>query len=59
MLNRLIEPDSGQILIAGQEISRRRPELLRQSIGYVIQNIGLFPHYTVAENVGVVPRLSK
>ena len=59
MLNRLIEPDSGQILIAGQEISRRRPEILRQSIGYVIQNIGLFPHYTVAENVAVVPRLLK
>ncbi|AHJ27042.1 ATP-binding cassette domain-containing protein [Nodularia spumigena CS-584] len=59
MLNRLIEPDSGQILIAGQEISRRRPEVLRQSIGYVIQNIGLFPHYTVADNVAVVPRLLK
>lgn len=59
MLNRLIEPDSGQILIAGQEISRRRPEVLRQSMGYVIQNIGLFPHYTVADNVAIVPRLLK
>jgi osmoprotectant transport system ATP-binding protein len=59
MLNRLIEPDSGQILIAGQDIQTRRPEVLRQSIGYVIQNTGLFPHYTVAENIAVVPRLLK
>lgn len=57
MLNRLVEPTSGRVLIDGQDISRKSPEVLRRGIGYVIQNIGLFPHYTVAENVAVVPRL--
>ena len=57
MLNRLIEPTSGCILIGGQDIRQSPPEKLRQGIGYVIQNIGLFPHYTVAENIAVVPRL--
>ncbi len=59
MLNRLIEPTSGQILIAGEDIHNRPPEVLRQDMGYVIQNTGLFPHYTVGENVAVVPRLLK
>ena len=57
MLNRLIEPTSGSILLGGQDIRQSPPEKLRQGIGYVIQNIGLFPHYTVAENIAVVPRL--
>ena len=57
MLNRLIEPTSGHILIGGQDIRQQTPEKLRQGIGYVIQSIGLFPHYTVAENIAVVPRL--
>ncbi|BAZ06407.1 ABC transporter ATP-binding protein [Calothrix sp. NIES-3974] len=57
MLNRLIEPDSGRVLIEGEDISKRQPEKLRQRIGYVMQNSGLFPHYTVAENIAVVPRL--
>lgn len=59
MLNRLIEPTSGQIFIEGKDIRKSNPEKLRQDIGYVIQNTGLFPHYTVAENVAVVPRLKK
>ncbi|MGK7914708.1 MAG: ABC transporter ATP-binding protein [Prochloraceae cyanobacterium] len=59
MLNLLIEPSSGRILIGGQDIRQRKPERLRQGIGYVIQNTGLFPHYTVAENIAVVPRLLK
>ncbi len=59
MLNRLIEPTSGQILIGGQDICQRQPDKLRRSIGYVIQNTGLFPHYTVADNIAVVPRLLK
>lgn len=59
MLNRLIEPTSGQIYIEGEDIRKSQPERLRQNIGYVIQNTGLFPHYTVAENVAVVPRLKK
>ena len=57
MLNRLIEPTSGSIVINGEDIRQRHPVKLRQGIGYVIQNTGLFPHYTVAENVAVVPHL--
>jgi osmoprotectant transport system ATP-binding protein len=57
MLNRLIEPTSGQVLINGNDIRQIQPEKLRQGIGYVIQSTGLFPHYTVAQNIAVVPRL--
>ncbi|MBU6119470.1 ABC transporter ATP-binding protein [Hymenobacter siberiensis] len=57
MLNRLIEPDGGRIEINGQDVLSQRPEVLRRGIGYVIQQVGLLPHYTVAENVAVVPRL--
>lgn len=59
MLNRLIEPSSGRIIINGQDVQQIPPEKLRRGIGYSIQNSGLFPHYTVAENVAVVPRLLK
>ena len=59
MLNRLLEPSSGRILVQGKDIRKGKPERLRQGIGYVIQNTGLFPHYTVAENIAVVPRLLK
>lgn len=57
MINRLIEPTSGQIFIQGQDVRQQNPEELRKRIGYVIQTIGLFPHYTVAQNIGVVPTL--
>ncbi|QNH60569.1 ABC transporter ATP-binding protein [Hymenobacter sediminicola] len=57
MLNRLVEPDSGTVEVFGQDVRHSRPEQLRRGIGYVIQQVGLLPHYTVAENVGVVPRL--
>jgi osmoprotectant transport system ATP-binding protein len=57
MLNRLITPDSGTIFFNGQNITGMSPEQLRRSMGYVIQHIGLFPHYTVAENIAVVPQL--
>ena len=57
MINRLLEPDSGEISIAGRPIREQRPEELRKKIGYVFQNNGLFPHYTIEENIGVVPRL--
>ncbi|WP_310590472.1 ABC transporter ATP-binding protein [Dyadobacter sp. CY261] len=57
MLNRLIEATSGSIEILGRRISEEKPEILRRSIGYVSQNNGLFPHYTVSENIAVVPKL--
>src|ERR1700704_3890978 len=57
MVNRLIEPTSGAILIAGHDIMQEDPVQLRRRIGYVIQQVGLFPHQTIAENVATVPRL--
>jgi osmoprotectant transport system ATP-binding protein len=57
MINRLIEPTSGAILIDGENTRKRDVNELRRSIGYVIQQIGLFPHRTVAENVATVPHL--
>ncbi len=59
MINRLIEPSAGKIYINGQDIHAQDPVLLRRNIGYVIQHIGLLPHMTIAENVGLVPRLQK
>jgi len=57
MINRLVEPTGGQIRIDGEDHRGIDAVKLRRQIGYVIQNIGLFPHMTVAENVAVVPRL--
>jgi osmoprotectant transport system ATP-binding protein len=57
MVNRLIEPTSGRILIDDVDIATRSVTELRRSIGYVIQQVGLFPHQTIAENVATVPRL--
>jgi osmoprotectant transport system ATP-binding protein len=57
MINRLIEPTSGTIRINGESIFSKPPEMLRRSIGYVLQHHGLFPHYTVAQNIMVVPQL--
>jgi osmoprotectant transport system ATP-binding protein len=57
MINRLIEPTSGRITIGGEEVMRLPPVELRRRIGYVIQQVGLFPHLTVAANVAVVPDL--
>ncbi len=59
MINRIIRPTSGKILIDGKDISTIDPRKLRRGIGYVIQNTGLFPHMTVKENVATVPRLLK
>lgn len=57
MLNRLIEPSEGSIELDGRNILNQQPEKLRRGIGYVLQHNGLFPHYTVAENVAIVPKL--
>ncbi len=57
MINRMIEPDSGSIRINGQDVMQLDPVRLRRNMGYVIQNIGLFPHMTIGENVGLVPKL--
>jgi osmoprotectant transport system ATP-binding protein len=57
MINRLVDMSSGEIFVDGQETSGFSPVKLRRKIGYVFQGIGLFPHMSVAENVGAVPRL--
>ena len=57
MINRIIEPTSGRIILDGEDVTKVNPDQLRRRIGYVIQQIGLFPHATIAENIGTVPRL--
>ncbi|MEJ2011325.1 MAG: ABC transporter ATP-binding protein [Anaerolineales bacterium] len=57
MVNRLIEPTSGKIMVEEMDVLEMSPIQLRRSIGYVIQEIGLFPHMTIAENIATVPRL--
>src|SRR5438093_11337937 len=57
LINRLEEATAGEVLVRGQDVRRQRPESLRRSIGYVIQDGGLFPHVHVAANVATVPRL--
>jgi osmoprotectant transport system ATP-binding protein len=56
-VNRLIEPDSGEIRIAGERVAQQDPVRLRRRIGYVFQGIGLFPHMRVAENIAITPQL--
>jgi osmoprotectant transport system ATP-binding protein len=57
MINRLVEPTSGRVLLEGSDTRSEPAHLLRRRIGYVIQGYGLFPHRTVAENIATVPRL--
>ncbi|HKM71005.1 MAG TPA: ABC transporter ATP-binding protein [Stellaceae bacterium] len=59
MINRLIPMDSGTIRVGGEDVRRVPPEALRRRIGYAIQSIGLFPHWTVEDNIATVPRLLK
>jgi osmoprotectant transport system ATP-binding protein len=59
LINRLLLPASGQVLVQGRATSEWDPIRLRRGIGYVIQDAGLFPHFTVAENVALVPSLEK
>ena len=57
MINRLVEHSSGEIHFAGEPIRSFAPEILRRRIGYAIQSVGLFPHWSVANNIATVPRL--
>jgi osmoprotectant transport system ATP-binding protein len=57
MINRLLDPDDGQILVAGRNVRGEDPVALRRTIGYVIQQAGLLPHISVGDNVAMVPRL--
>ncbi|MDQ3619752.1 MAG: betaine/proline/choline family ABC transporter ATP-binding protein [Actinomycetota bacterium] len=57
MINRVIEPTSGRILLEGDDVTNANPDKLRRRIGYVIQQIGLFPHMTIAQNIALVPGL--
>jgi osmoprotectant transport system ATP-binding protein len=57
MINRLIEPDTGRVLEDGRDVAALDPQALRRHMGYAIQGVGLFPHWSVAENIGVVPKL--
>jgi len=57
MINRIIEPTSGTIRLQGEDVTRADPDQLRRRIGYVIQQVGLFPHQTIGRNIAAVPRL--
>jgi len=59
MINRLVEPTTGKILVNGENVTKVDPVLLRRHIGYVIQQVGLFPHMTIAQNIAAVPKLLK
>ncbi len=59
MINKLILPSSGKIMINGEDISNKDVIALRRNIGYVIQQTGLFPHFTIKENIEVIPKLAK
>lgn len=59
MINRLVKPTRGTIYIRGEDISKINEVVLRRNIGYVIQQIGLFPHLTISSNIGLVPRLKR
>jgi osmoprotectant transport system ATP-binding protein len=57
LVNRLIEPDAGRVLVDGIDVASQDPVMLRRRLGYVIQSIGLLPHWTVAANIATVPKL--
>ena len=57
LINRLIEPTSGTLYLNGEDVTNINPSMLRRKIGYVIQQVGLFPHRTIAENIATVPKL--
>jgi len=57
LINRLVEPTSGRVVVGGVDVAAQDPVTLRRGIGYAFQGVGLFPHMTVGANIGVVPRL--
>ncbi|WP_226699517.1 ATP-binding cassette domain-containing protein [Qipengyuania gaetbuli] len=57
-VNRLVDPDAGHVVLQGREVASVPLARLRRSIGYVFQSVGLFPHMTVAENIGIGPRIA-
>jgi osmoprotectant transport system ATP-binding protein len=57
MINRLVDPTMGRILVGGEDVTQMDPILLRRRIGYVIQQVGLFPHMTIGQNIAAVPKL--
>jgi osmoprotectant transport system ATP-binding protein len=57
LINRMIEPSTGRILLDGEDVTKGNPDKLRRRIGYVIQQIGLFPHQTIAQNIATVPKM--
>jgi osmoprotectant transport system ATP-binding protein len=57
LINRLIEPTSGRIILEGEDVTKVNPDQLRRRIGYVIQQVGLFPHQTIADNIATVPKM--
>lgn len=59
MINRLIDPSEGEILVNGENIKKKNPVQLRRDSGYVIQQIGLLPHMTIEDNITIVPKLKK
>ena len=56
-INRLIVPDAGRVTVAGEDVASAEPHLLRRRIGYVFQEVGLFPHLSVGENIAITPKL--
>jgi osmoprotectant transport system ATP-binding protein len=58
MVNTLVEPTSGRVLFGGEDVTTLKPARLRRRVGYVFQGIGLFPHFSVAENIAIGPRLT-
>src|SRR5437868_14680035 len=59
LINRLLEPDAGEVLVEGKSTREWEPIRLRRRLGYVLQDVGLFPHMTVRANIGVVPQLER
>lgn len=57
LVNRLLDPDEGAVLVDGEDVRAIEPHALRRRVGYVFQRLGLFPHWTVAENIGATPSL--